>query len=134
MPADKIEKGKTFKYSYLMTSYTKSTQWPPGGQAIATRTGSAAVGGYKSDTARRVVIDFAGADLDGLDPSQPVQAQVTGRGGGIEDITVQRLPETGAWRAAFRVIPQGKQPVDLRCYLTLYGEALTETWTYLLPP
>src|SRR4029453_17879779 len=97
-----------------MASYTKSTQCPPGGKAIATRTGSAAVGGYKSDTARRVVVDFAGADLDGWGPSQPVQAQVAGSGGWIEDITLQRLPETGAWRAAFRVIPKGKQPVDLR--------------------
>jgi glucan biosynthesis protein len=24
--------------------------------------------------------------------------------------------------------------VELRCYLTLYGEALTETWTYLMTP
>ena len=134
VPTERVEKGKSLKYSYLLTSYSQSFLWPPGGKAVATRTGSAAVGGYKSDTARRVVIDFAGSDLDGLDPAQPVQAQVTGRGGGVEDITVQRLPETGAWRAAFRVIPQGKQPVDLRCYLTLYGEALTETWTYLLPP
>jgi periplasmic glucans biosynthesis protein len=134
VPSAPVEARKPLKYSYLLTSYSQSYLWPPGGRAIATRTGSAAVGGYKSDTARRVVVDFAGGDLDGLDPTQPVQATVTGRGGGIEDVTVQRLPETGAWRAAFRVNPQGKQPVDLRCYLTLYGEALTESWTYLLTP
>jgi glucans biosynthesis protein len=134
VPAAKVEARKPLSYSYLMSAYSKSPLWPPGGKAIATRTGSAAVGGYKSDVARRVVVDFAGPDLEGLDPAQPVQAQVTGNGGGIEDITVQRLPETGTWRAAFRVVPKGKQPVDLRCYLTLYGEALTETWTYLLKP
>jgi glucan biosynthesis protein len=38
------------------------------------------------------------------------------------------------WRAAMRLKPSGDKPVELRCYLTLYGEALTETWTYLLNP
>jgi glucan biosynthesis protein len=32
------------------------------------------------------------------------------------------------------VLPKNNQSVDLRCYLTLYGEALTETWTYLWTP
>ena len=35
---------------------------------------------------------------------------------------------------AFKLKPGGEKPVDLRCYLTLYGEALTETWTYLWKP
>lgn len=134
VPEASVEAQKPIRFSYLMSSFAQSPLWPPGGKAIATRTGSAAVGGYKNDTARRVVIDFEGGDLDGLDPAQPVQAQVSGRGGGIEHVTVQRLPDSGAWRLAFRVIPQGKQPVDLRCYLTLYGEALTETWNYQLLP
>ena len=47
-------------------------------------------------------------------------------------VRVERL-DSGAWRVTFRVLPaKGKQAVDLRCYLTLYGEALTETWTYQL--
>ena len=38
------------------------------------------------------------------------------------------------WRVSFRVLPKNNQSVDLRCYLTLYGESLTETWTYLWTP
>jgi glucan biosynthesis protein len=33
-----------------------------------------------------------------------------------------------------RLKPVGERPIELRCYLTLYGEALTETWTYLWNP
>jgi len=40
---------------------------------------------------------------------------------------VQRLPQSAIWRVAFRLKPGNEKPVDLRCYLTLYGEALTET-------
>jgi glucan biosynthesis protein len=54
---------------------------------------------------------------------------VTANGGRVDTVTVERIAETGAWRVTFRVTPsKAKQPVDIRCYLTLYGEALTETW------
>ena len=47
---------------------------------------------------------------------------------------VQRLVENGIWRVTFRVLPKNSQAMDLHCYLTLYGESLTETWTYLWTP
>ncbi len=54
--------------------------------------------------------------------------------GHIEAVTVQRMPMTGAWRVAIVVTPRPKKPVDLHCYLTLYGEVLTETWVYQWTP
>jgi glucans biosynthesis protein len=83
---------------------------------------------------RHIVIDFAGGDLDTLSAGQPVQAAVSANGGDISAVTVERLPENAVWRVALRLKPNGDKPVDLRCYLTLYGEALTETWTYLWTP
>ena len=32
------------------------------------------------------------------------------------------------------VEPEGRKPVELRGYLGLRGDALTETWTYVLRP
>jgi len=57
-----------------------------------------------------------------------VRAEASADNGQIEALTVQRVPQTGAWRAAFVVTPKAKKPVDLKVYLTLYGEVLTETW------
>jgi glucans biosynthesis protein len=82
---------------------------------------------------RRVIVDFAGGDLDSLAGSQPIQAQASASGGEIDDISVERLAANGVWRVSMRMKASDK-PVDLRCYLTLYGEALTETWTYLWAP
>ena len=84
--------------------------------------------------ARKLMIDFAGGDLDSLAATQPVQAAVSASGGEVDSVTVQRLPDGLAWRVAMQLKPTGDHPIDLRCYLTLYGEALTETWTYLWNP
>ena len=83
---------------------------------------------------RRVLVDFAGGDLDGLNAAQPVKAEVKANGGEVDAVTVEQLPGTATWRVAFRLTPKGDGPVDMRCYLTLYGEALTETWSYLWSP
>lgn len=136
VPSQPAEGGKPLRFKYLLSAYLSSPVWPPGGRVIATRTGDFSVtgtGGKSGDAARRVMIDYAGGDLDGLASSQPVKATITASGGRVDRVSVQRLPESGAWRVTFRVMPADpKQPVDLRCYLTLYGEALTETWIYQL--
>jgi glucans biosynthesis protein len=81
-----------------------------------------------------MLIDFAGGELDGLDAAQPVKAEVSAENGQIEALTVQRLAPTGAWRVAFVATPKAKKPMDMRCYLTLYGAVLTETWIYQWTP
>jgi glucans biosynthesis protein len=132
VPDAPLVPGQPFNFSYLLTAYLTSPVWPPGGRAIATRTAS--VNAHPGDNSRRFLIDFSGGDLDGLGASQPVQAQISARNGSVRDVTVQRLAENGDWRVSFRLTPRSSQNVDLRCYLTLYGEALTETWTYLWTP
>jgi glucans biosynthesis protein len=132
VPAAQLTPQKPFSFSYLLSAYSTSPLWPPGGRAVATRT--AGVQHKAGDNSRRFLIDFAGGDLNGLDASQPVAAQVSVNNGTASDIHVQRLAENGNWRVSFTLTPKGPQGVDLRCYLTLYGEALTETWTYLWTP
>ena len=135
VPASPAEAGKPVSYSYLINSFSNSVVWPPGGKVIATRVGNAGVGSYDdSSRTRRVLIDFAGGDLDTLNQAQPVRAEVKANGGDVDAVTVEQLPGTGTWRVAFRLTPKGNGSMDLRCYLTLYGEALTETWSYVWSP
>jgi periplasmic glucans biosynthesis protein len=135
VPSQPIEGGKALQFDYVLSAYLDSPLWPPGGRAVSTRTGDFSLDGSKpGDGAREVMIDYAGGDLDGLDATQPLRANISANGGRVDRVVVQRIPETGDWRVTFRVLPaRPKQPVDLRCYLTLYGEALTETWIYQLP-
>jgi glucans biosynthesis protein len=132
VPAAPIEANKPIAYSYLVSAYASSPRWPPGGKVVATRIGNAGVGGYdEKSTSRRVVIDFAGGDLDTLSGAQPVKADVSANGANVDLVTVEQLPGTSTWRVAFRMTPKGNDPVDMRCGLSLYGEPLTETWSYL---
>jgi periplasmic glucans biosynthesis protein len=136
VPEAPVQPKKPIPFSYLLYAYSHSNQRPPGGRVVSTRTGAIPAGtnGQAVQGVRRMVIDFAGGDLDDLYAAQPVQAQITSNGGEVEDVTVQRLPQSAIWRVAFKLKPGSEKPVDLRCYLTLYGEALTETWTYLWKP
>ena len=133
VPDAPVQPQKPMAFSYLLSSYTGTTQWPPGGKVIATHFSRVVSGTSVVQGMRRVVVDFAGGDLDSLAGSQPIQAQASASGGEIDDVSVERLGANGAWRVSMRMKSSDK-PVDLRCYLTLYGEALTETWTYLWAP
>jgi glucans biosynthesis protein len=85
--------------------------------------------------ARRMLVEFAGGELASLDATQPVKAELSADNGQIDALTVQRVPGSGVWRVAFVVTPKPKKPVvDMRCFLTLYGEVLTETWVYQWSP
>ena len=137
VPQPAVASGATLSFSYLLSAYMREPDWPPGGRVIATRSGNPAMGdnkGHFAPGARRMVVDFAGGALEGLDGAQPVKAVVSADDAKVEAPTVERVAPTGAWRAAFVLTPASRKPVDLRCYLTLYGEGLTETWVYQWTP
>jgi glucans biosynthesis protein len=136
VPEAKVQPNKPIPFSYLLSAYSHSSARPPGARVIATHTGGILAGpnGQALPNVRRMVVDFAGGDLDDLYAAQPVQAQISANGGEVDEITVQRLPQSATWRVSFKLKTTSEKPVDLRCYLTLYGEALTETWTYLWKP
>jgi len=138
VPDQAVAAGKPLSFAYLLSAFAEYPRWPPGGRVIATRSGNPAVGDNKGrfgPGARRMLVEFAGGELEGLDGNQPVKAELSADNGQIEALTVQRVPQSGSWRIAFVVTPRPKKPVvDMRCYLTLYGEVLTETWVYQWAP
>jgi glucans biosynthesis protein len=131
LPAQLPAVGKPLSFGYLLSAFAQTPQWPPGARVVATRSSSPSMGdnrGRFGPGARRMLIDFAGGDLDGLEASQPIKAQVSADGAQVDAVTVQRVPQSGVWRVTFIVTPKQKKPIDLHCYLQLYGEVLTETW------
>ena len=138
VPDGPVNGGKPLSFAYLLSAFAENPRWPPGGRVVAIRSGNPGAGdnkGHFGPGARRMVFEFAGGELDGLDGSQPVKAEVTAENGQVDALTVQRVPQSGVWRVAFVVTPRAKKPVvDLRGYLTLYGEVLTETMVYQWSP
>jgi periplasmic glucans biosynthesis protein len=138
VPEQPVNGGKPLSFAYLLSAFAENPRWPPGGRVVAIRSGNPAVGdnkGHFGPGARRILFEFAGGELDGLDGTQPVKAELTAENGQIDALTVQRVPESRVWRVALVVTPRAKKPVvDLRGYLTLYGEVLTETMVYQWSP
>jgi glucans biosynthesis protein len=137
VPEQPITAGKELKFSYLLSAHGDSPVLPPGGKVLATwvtTATSAEQHDLSRSDARRVIIDFAGGDLEGLDATQPLKALLTVTNGTTENVTVERLTDSGAWRVSFLVVPaHPHDTIDMHCFLQLYGESLSETWTYQLP-
>ena len=83
-------------------------------------------------------MDFEGKRLAQLEQDTVLRAVVSiasgQESGRIVEQIVTKNPVTDGWRLVFQVEPAGDDPVELRAYLDLGGEALTETWTYTLLP
>jgi glucans biosynthesis protein len=134
VPERSVTAGNELHFSYLLSAHGDSPLWPPGGKVMATRITAATADEQRDHSdARRVIIDFAGGDLDGLDAMQPLKALLTVSSGTTENVTVERLVDSGVWRVSFLVVPtHPHETVDMHCFLQLYGESLSETWNYQL--
>jgi glucans biosynthesis protein len=132
IPRRPIPAGAPFPFAYRLQAFLDDPALPPTGRAYATRSGpTEPVEAAKDDRhgARRLWVDFIGGDLETLGADQPLQAIVTASTGRIGPLRALRLPD-GAWRAAFDFQPDGRKDSELRAYLSLRGQPLTETWSW----
>jgi glucans biosynthesis protein len=106
---------------------------PPAGFVRSTRHGKSA---HYEPGFERFVVDFEGARLKVFPPDAKLEHVVTVSGGGkLNHSSLQKNPINGTWRVAFTIKPDGTgKPVELRCFLRLAPDALTETWSYLWQP
>jgi glucans biosynthesis protein len=81
------------------------------------------------------VVDFAGPALDALPDEAEVQAVVTvGANARLLESNAYRNDARGGWRMTLRVQRLlSAQPVELRAFLRQEQQALTETWTQVIP-
>jgi periplasmic glucans biosynthesis protein len=82
------------------------------------------------------VVDFAGGALPSLSDEDPVQAVVSATGAArIQETNAYRHPVTRGWRMTVRVLRTDMaKPVELRAFLKLGTEVLSETWSYAISP
>lgn len=128
---------KPMRLAYRMTSLDKVDNTGHLARVLRTRTGWGGVPGAKPvspKSVRRFMIDFQGGDLSTLHPEQPVKPEIQTTNGKIDDLSLHKLPGTDIWRLSFRLQDAEKQPADMRVFLTLRGQSLTETWSYLYEP
>lgn len=137
VPERPLEAGQSRTFRYRLRTLGVTPPHQQLAHVIRTRQGWGAIPGQSDPppaSRRHFIVDFQGPTLQGLDDDQPVAVRLTTSSGDILEPRVQRLPDGETWRAAFRLAPEGDAPADMRLALTLHGEPLTETWSYVWYP
>jgi periplasmic glucans biosynthesis protein len=134
VPEKLPEPGNPLALSYKMYWYSRDDSRPPGGRVVATREGRGV-----TDDVRLLVVDFAGGRLAQLPEDTVLRGVLTlGTGdSGQAELLEQHVVKntvTGGWRLAFQVRPKRSEPLEMRAFLQLGKDALTETWSYVIEP
>jgi glucans biosynthesis protein len=88
-------------------------------------------GGPIPEGVDKMVIDFEGEALEGLDADSGVEPVVEARNGRVAGLVSARpVVGTDRWRLIFDFArdPDARDPVEIRAWLRLNGQAITETW------
>jgi glucans biosynthesis protein len=128
-PAKPVRAGDEMVVRYRL-HWTAQEPVPPGvAHAVATWTGAGGRPGFRpSPGVTKYVVDFEGGRLPGLNRQSGVVPVVTASRGQPMDAVAYPVVGTRRWRLMFDVAsPEGKE-LDLRAFLRLGGDALTETW------
>jgi glucans biosynthesis protein len=110
---------------------------PPLARVVATRTGIGGVIGQKrSYFSWRFAVEFAGGQLANLGKKTTVEPVISTSRGEIEVTSARPQQEIKGYRAMFDLKPtdDSVEPIDLRMYLRIGKQPLTETWIYQWTP
>ena len=125
----------TFKYR--LRSFDDTLPENVGAKVIRTRIGWGANPGQANPpplSKRKFVIDFRGGELDNLSPDSPLMADLQKSSGNISELVVRQLPDGRTWRASFKLEPEGNKVADMRLFLKLRDQRLSEVWSYVWYP
>ena len=136
-PAEKPRPGQELLFAYRLYWGTRMPLTPSLAQTVATRTGIGGVVGQKRKYfSWRFAVDFIGGELATLPRDAKVEPVITASRGNIEITSARPQKEIKGYRAMFDLRPtdSNPEPIDLRVYLRLNGQPLSETWLYQWTP
>jgi periplasmic glucans biosynthesis protein len=133
--------GESLEFAYRVSWQGKNQQLPPNGYVTQSRRGNGFIqankdGSQPPNQPTQFTVDFAGPALNALPEDAPVKAVATADANGrIVESLAYKNPATGQWRMTLRLQRNNPaQPVELRAFLQHSGNAVSETWTYLVTP
>lgn len=133
VPKEPVRRGSGFKLAYRLHWNADEPFPTPLARCVATRTGRGGQPGQpRPEGLIKFMVEFIGAPLENLPYGVKPEAVLSAGSGSFSYVFTEAVPNNvrGHWRAQFDFTPQGPTPVDLRLYLRLNGEPLSETWIY----
>jgi glucans biosynthesis protein len=136
-PATKPQPGEELLYAYRLCWCRYNPVMTQLAQVLVTRDGiGGVVGQRRAYFSWRFVVDFVGGDFSMLASAAAVSAVVSASRGRIELLSARPLQSVGGWRAIFDLRPDDNstEAINLRLYLALDNQPLSETWIYQYSP
>jgi glucans biosynthesis protein len=135
LPKAPVQAGSTWNFKYRL-HWLADEPYPPAlGRIFATWLKPSGIPN-KPYPANKVwlVIDFAGGPLEHLEKDAPVKLMVDSTGGKLISSSARQMSGTKRWRGTLDIELESGEPIDIRAYLRLGDQALTETWLYQFIP
>lgn len=136
-PAEKPQPGQELLFAYRLYWGDRPPVAAPLARVVATRTGLGGIVGQKRKYfSWRFAVDFAGGDLAMLGKDTVVEPVIVVSRGQVEITSVRPLAPIQGLRAMFDLKPTDRDPgpINLRMFLRVDGQPLTETWLYQWTP
>ena len=135
-PNQDVRSGDMRAFDYRLYWGDNEPRPPDLARVVATRIGDAGIPGTPPPPhKRKFVIDFEGGPLTPMAPRFDVTPVVTVSRGRVDNAYVIKVVGTTRWRALFDADTDGPGPLELRCFLRLGDNTLSETWLYqYFPP
>ena len=136
-PQEAPQPGAELNFHYRMYWVADEPFPPPLARCVATRLGGGGYPGQKqASKARKFMVEFKGGALTNVPANAKVEAVVsTTRGAFTEYRITEPVPDSDAhWRTQFDLLAEGDEPAELRCFLQMGGQTLSETWAFQYHP
>jgi glucans biosynthesis protein len=143
VPSEPARAGQDLSYSYRTVWAAEEPDPTPLARCVATRLGNGgAPGTARPRGVRKFMLEFLGGPLKDLPVGLRPEPVLTASRGSFSYIRTEAVPNDvpGHWRVQFDLAAEGREPVELRCYLkggsgAAGGPAvLSETWLYQYHP
>ncbi len=135
-PKESVRAGSAWTFDYRLHWGDDEPFAPDLGRVRNTWKGRHGIAGLSAAHAAQLaagvkfVIDFSGGALAQLEQRYDLTPVITTSRGRVDQMHVLKVVGTDRWRASFDLYVEGADPVELRCYVRLGEQTLTETWLY----
>ena len=137
IPAESVKAKRELTFKYKLLAFNDRLPQQELAHVVRTRIGWAALPGQSDPpprSKRQFVVDFSGGPLATLPGELQLGSDLQVIGGKASDVSVIRLPDQNTWRVAFKLTPDSNAPVDMRLFLVLRDQRLSEVWNYVWSP
>jgi glucans biosynthesis protein len=138
VPEGTARAGMSFDLRYRLHWRADEPYPGPLARCVATRLGKGGQPGQpRPPGVRKFTVEFLGGPLESLPYGAIPEPVLWSSRGSFTDYRItEAVPDgvAGHWRTEFDLVVTGPEPVDMRLYLRLGEQALTETWLFQYRP